>query len=149
MSMVSSLNDPQRPESLHTADSLTEVTAVESSTGSGSTLLVAPKENSSSLNDGTGSNGLANGSASEVESYITAPTTTLPEPVLGDIDADLDESEKRWNAIRLSELAQKDDPDLVASKQYLNELSESLDFKFSQLIFLHHFSAFFKIYKIL
>ena len=129
MSMVSSLNDPQRPESLHTADSLTEVTAVESSTGSGSTLLVAPKENSSSLNDGTGLNGLANGSASEVESqsFVTAPTTTLPEPVLGDIDADLDESEKRWNAIRLSELAQKDDPDLVASKQYLFELSESLE----------------------
>ena len=129
MSMLSSLNDPQRPESLHTADSLTEVTAVESSTGSGSTLLVAPKENSSSLNDGTGLDSLANGSASEVESqsFVTAPTTTLPEPVFGDIDADLDESEKRWNAIRLSELAQKDDPDLVASKQYLIELSESLE----------------------
>ena len=122
----SSSNDLQRPESLHTADSITEVTAVES-IGSGPTQIVVPEEHSS-LNDGTGLTSLANGSASEVESYITAPTTTLPEPVLGDIDADLDESEKRWNAIRLSELAQKDDPDLVASKQYLDELSESLDF---------------------
>ena len=61
MSMLSSLNDPQRPESLHTADSFTEVTAVESM-GSGSTQIVAPEDNSS-LNDGTGLNSLVNGSA--------------------------------------------------------------------------------------
>ena len=122
----SSLNDLQRPESLHTADSITEVTAVES-TGSGSTQIVVAPEEQSSLNDGTGLTSLANGSASEVESYLTAPTATLTKPDLGDINDTLDESEKRWNAIRLSEIMKEKDPDLIASKVYLNELCASLE----------------------
>ena len=128
----SSSNDLQRPESLHTADSITEVTAVES-TGSGSTQIVVQEEHSS-LNDGTGLNSLANASASEVESYVTAPTatpTTVHEPVVGGINDDLDDPDlvarKRWKAIRLSDYMKEKDPDLVASYGYLNDLRESLE----------------------
>ena len=127
--VLSSSIDLQRPESLHTADSLTEVTAVESH-GSGDTEIVELQEQSS-LNNGTGSNDLANGSASEVESFMTIPSTTLAavQPVVGDIDDILSErlNEVRWNAVRLSEIQKEKDPDLVASFGYLQDLRESLE----------------------
>ena len=126
---LSSSNDLQRPESLHTADSLTEVTAVESH-GSGDTEIFELQEQSS-LNNGTGSNDLANGSASEVESFMTIPSTTLAavQPVVGDIDDILSErlNEVRWNAVRLSEIQKEKDPDLVASFGYLQDLRKSLE----------------------
>ena len=84
---------------MHTADSSTEVTAVESM-GSGSTQIVAPEDNSS-LNDGTGLNSLVNGSASEVESYLTAPTATLPKPDLGDINDTMGWDAMGWGWITL------------------------------------------------
>ena len=85
-----------RPDSLHEIDSKTEVTAISTSHGSGSTEIVAPSENvESNLHVTTGSEesrDLPNEAAGESKSnsYSTTTLTTDDDPVLGGTNTHLD-----------------------------------------------------------